>query len=243
MSSTPTEEHGYVSEFLTHFVGRNLKEERAFDLLCKIIEEGILLPGGSKEKWAGNAMVNFSGRFSSNELLLPQVVCFCDIPLNKEMLEIHTKKYSKFGLAFEKKWLAKRGANPVFYIAQGSSCTDHRFPNNHPLRGTNRKDFFDLAVGDWLNDLVAKGRYPLHMRREDNLFFWYFLCYCKFFDETLEKDDPENYYMEREWRTIGQVKFKLNDIKKVILPKAYEGRFRRFISKFPTTLENEIYTI
>jgi len=224
------QETGYVSEYLTHFVGRCLKEDEAFDLLCHIIKKRKLLPGGSEQNSRGNVKIQETDCFSSNKLLTPEMVCFCDIPHNKKMLLIHTKKYSQFGLAFEKKWLADKGANPVLYVAQGSKCTDHHFPNEHPLRCRIRKEFFDGVVGDWLNDLRSRGYDPAQWPRAENLFFWYLLCYCKFFDETLSEEDKDNFYMEREWRTIGEVIFCPKDIAKVILPQAYKCRF---VDDFP----------
>ena len=220
------EERGYVSKYLTHFVGRRLKDEYAFQLLCKVIRDRKLLPGGSEEKWAGNVRIQLNKALSDNELFTPEMVCFCDIPLNKDKLKIHADKYSKFGLAFDKTWLAqKRGASPVFYLAKGSCCTDHRFPNRHPCRGTIRKAFFDLAAHDWMKQLLARGLSSEDRPRSDNMFLWYVLSYCKFFDETLPEKNADNYYMEREWRTIGQVTFEPENIAKILLPRKFEQEF------------------
>ena len=42
--------------------------------------------------------------------------------------------------------------------------------------------------------------------------------------------DDENYYMEREWRTIGKVDFEPAEIAKVVLPESFAERFRRQVS-------------
>ncbi len=130
------EERGYVSRFLTHFVGRGKSPDEQYDLLLAIIRSGRLLPGGKEENAPGNVALNGAKPFSSDELFLPQVVCFCDIPLEEEMLQNHTQKYSRFGLAFDKKWLAKTwGVNPVLYVAI------ERFAPTTNTRGHPNRDF------------------------------------------------------------------------------------------------------
>jgi abortive phage resistance protein AbiGi (putative antitoxin) len=52
---------------------------------------------------------------STDQALKYEVVCFCDIP--KPDFAIHVRKYSRFGLAFKKKFLIAKGACPVFYVA------------------------------------------------------------------------------------------------------------------------------
>lgn len=43
----------------------------------------------------------------------------------------------------------------------------------------------------------------------------------KFFDPGLEDDDPDNYYMEREWRVNGRIDFTLGDIMRVLVPPEF----------------------
>ncbi|MGH9423854.1 MAG: abortive infection system antitoxin AbiGi family protein, partial [Thermoanaerobaculia bacterium] len=80
--------------------------------------------------------VRENGPVASNEFVAPEMVCFCDIPLQD--LEIHTSKYSRFGLAFQKKFLVSQGANPVHYVAHDAAT---------PLRlighGGVHPDFFE----------------------------------------------------------------------------------------------------
>ena len=222
-------EDGYVSKYLTHFVGRGLKPGLAFGLLCKVVRSGKLLPGGSERNWTGNVRIRVDKALSDNEMFLPECVCFCDIPL--KMLGIHTGKYSQFGLAFDKVWLAqKHGASPVFYLARRSCCTDHHFPNDHPRRETTREQFFDLAAHDWVRQYMASAAQPENLSRHDNMFFWYILSYCKFFDENLPENHSENCYMEREWRTIGQVQFGSDNIGKIVLPAGFK---EKLLKEFP----------
>ncbi|MCB1863650.1 MAG: hypothetical protein KDI47_18260, partial [Gammaproteobacteria bacterium] len=50
--------------------------------------------------------------------------------------------------------------------------------------------------------------------------------YIKFYDHSYADDHDDNYYLEREWRVIGNVKFDLSDIETVFMPKSFSKRFR-----------------
>ena len=66
-------------------------------------------------------------------------------------------------------------------------------------------------------------------------------AYVKLFNPTLEDNDPSNYYMEREWRSLQNVTFTVDDIKSIYLPRNIELR-NIFIKKFPN-LEEKIIII
>lgn len=119
----------YVSEELTHFVGRGLSEKEQYSVLVdKILKTGWLLAFPSafsvseaEELFvAGKPGVVYSPQPSvpSQDMMDHLVVCFCDIPTTD--LEIHMSKYSRFGLSFLKPFLVEKGANPVLYIANNS---------------------------------------------------------------------------------------------------------------------------
>jgi len=114
----------YVSKELTHFVGRKFRdecstaaeaEEKQYSLLTTILLSGQLgiHSGASVQRAVGGP-----ASLSSNLLYNPQVVCFCDIPL--EDLSIHRQKYSSFGLAFSKRLLVEKGATPIYYVSANS---------------------------------------------------------------------------------------------------------------------------
>jgi hypothetical protein len=52
------------------------------------------------------------------------------------------------------------------------------------------------------------------------------LAYMKFFDGKTTDEDPENFYMEREWRIYGNLEFDIADVYRVFLPREYASRFR-----------------
>lgn len=132
----------YVSDYLTHFVGRSQANDRLrYELLATIIRGGVLLDpqhigrrdpifqvrmvpkstdSGSLEGRSGldyssypNARHN-AARLSDNTVVEFEIVCFCDIPESE--LAIHCAKYSRFGLAFTKQFLIAQGASPVMYV-------------------------------------------------------------------------------------------------------------------------------
>ena len=51
--------------------------------------------------------------------------------------------------------------------------------------------------------------------------------FIKFFDDGLPEDHKDNYYMEREWRTRGVVRFSPSDIATVVLPEVFRKQFCR----------------
>jgi len=232
----------YVSDELTHFVGRKKDPEEQFCLLCKILREGRLLPHGKEDHAAGNLRLPFDeqGRLRPfwtegqvNELFFTQMVSFCDIPL--ECLSAHVGKYSSFGIAFAKDFLARKGASPVFYVAEQAPCTDHGRQGAGRVRP--RGEFFDEVVRCWVSENITRLRGLSPTTRAERLFLWYFLAYTKFFDHRLKETDAADYYMEREWRTIGEVTFGLANVCRVIVPNTeYRERLRNSFPGFPGTI-------
>lgn len=52
------------------------------------------------------------------------------------------------------------------------------------------------------------------------------LSMIKFFDHTLPDDHAANYYLEREWRVIGNVQFQLLDVRRILIPSDFARRLR-----------------
>lgn len=198
----------YVSPELTHFVGKELPEENQYQLLVSILVSGWLMHRPFNPGIAGNIRINTMEPASENKMYNPQVVCFCDIPSGQD-LEIHMRKYSRFGIAFAKPYLIARGANPVFYVALT------------PALG--RGQTFDQALRRY---------YDGGSRDLSPFFELHIASFIKFFDPAKAEDDPDNYYMEREWRILGNLQFNLDDVYRVSLPSAYASRFRKDVAAF-----------
>jgi hypothetical protein len=250
----------YVSSELTHFVGgREPPDEHRYGVLVKILNSGWLThPPHQQTLLDRRIHINPDARLSSNELFCPNVICFCDIPLAD--LPIHMAKYSKFGLAFTKSFLADRGATPVFYVARdaawlpedvviealGEQMPRHGVPSEQQrgflqrLRTDRRPAItiggaFDTSLKPQYLDLVAEllGRdSPLNLDQRKRLKGLHeLLCagvfsFLKFFDHEKADDDLENFYMEREWRKHGNLRFELTDVRRVMVPEQYAKRLR-----------------
>lgn len=106
----------YISSELCHFVGRSKKsDEERMDLLKLIINSGRLIADINNPD--NPEIVSHNQYFATRlgEIYEKNdVVCFCDIP--RSDLNIHTKKYSKFGISFSKTFIASHGGRPVTYV-------------------------------------------------------------------------------------------------------------------------------
>ena len=96
----------YISDYLTHWTGRDKSDEGAFKILKSIVSEKRLL-------------LKYNPHFNVNPLNTTanlKMTCFTDIPLY--LSREHCKRYGEFGISFKKKNLEKYGANPVFYMTE-----------------------------------------------------------------------------------------------------------------------------
>ncbi|MCB2291887.1 hypothetical protein LGK97_19500 [Clostridium sp. CS001] len=214
----------YVSDELTHFVGRGLDEKQQFTLLVEIIKSGIL----KTKNWPDNLItsqdMDMSKSISDNELYISYMVCFCDIPISD--MDIHMKKYSSFGISFKKKFIAGKGATPVHYIDKSSTMQSESW--------SEMFDTYSKKINKFFNDeYTRKGRQREELNEIINMRFFidqYLMSYLKFFDSSKDDEDIDNYYMEREWRSLMKIDFKLNDIYRLILPSKY---LNKFMLEFP----------
>jgi hypothetical protein len=229
----------YVSPDLTHFVGRRLKTyEARFALLKKIIRQGVIqarphrprVPAGRYE-WAKNT----AQPLSSNSAYSGPIACFCDIPLAD--MHLHMAKYGKFGIAFSKSFLADSGATPILYVPTfGRPAYYHSRNPDLPLprKGVSSQaivfdKFFDCFNRMHLSLEELRESNPSIAKDLQNMIGFLdpsLLSHIKFFDHRLPDDHPDNFYMEREWRTTKDVEFELTDIQRIVLPQQFSRLFR-----------------
>lgn len=235
---------GFISPNLTHFVARSLQgEEERYRLLLEIVRSGKLIaPGasnfemgslepGGPEGWIlrRTRRVDYTRRLSGNDKYLSSVVCFCDIP--EADIGFHARKYSSFGLSFQKGFLIHQGATPVFYIVRESTTHEASGPGTQGWETKRtRAEFFDTAEMDYCTRVT--GVYPKPTPEAEQragrpfgrLMGEYVFPFMKFFDGGRPEDDVENFYMEREWRLIGVATFGLSDIACLYVPPEFVDR-------------------
>jgi hypothetical protein len=250
----------YVSDELTHFVGRSLPDHQSrYALLHEILRTGWLK--ASHRDQLGPGFVGQSdGRkaLSGNDAIKCTSVCFCDIPVTT--LATHMKKYGPFGVAFDKRIMLHSGATPVHYVASNAR---HRGVSVEPK-----------TVGDWFDQLRKEiqtfahdlGSYVASHDGSPRFLFkrsppdtpqghrlmgqfsalqndleYLVFGQLKFFTIGLAADDLDNFYMEREWRVPEGFAFRLDDIARVIVPSEFADELRSDVPDYsgPITIAEE----
>ncbi len=250
----------YVSDELTHFVGRALPDHTTrYALLRDIIQSGWLRASHRDQLGPG-----FTGHsdgqktLSGNEAIKCTSVCFCDIPV--ATLAVHIKKYGPFGVAFAKRWLLHTGATPVHYVARNARhcgvCLGPRTAGEwfDQLRRELQNFAHDLGSyveaqegrPEFVSKLSQPHTPPGHRLMgqvsalQNDLEFLVF-GQLKFFAVGLAEDDPDNFYMEREWRVPEGLAFGLDDIARIIMPRDFADQFRVAVPAYsgPITIAEE----
>jgi hypothetical protein len=252
----------YVSKELTHFVGgeksKKATDEERYQLLLRILRDERRLRSDpnrpTEQGWPRLDRIETNGVFSKREMYHFPGVCFCDIPMAD--MAIHVSKYGPFGIAFLKAFLLPRGASPVFYIANDS----HVRPDPSIGLGiatsssgpSTRATLFDemlcafhklwyklqiaaCMVGDPDTDdpkAIELANLALAVNELSAYIDKYVFSYCVPFDAKCDESDKEHFYMEREWRVLGDVEFSLGEVERVILPRDYANRFRTDVPNY-----------
>jgi hypothetical protein len=224
----------YVSDDLVHFVGRSaVSDDDAFSRLAAIIQDGWLLTPTAlaiedRDENVSNFSLQPKVKLSSNDRYIPEMVCFADIP--EEALHIHTAKYRRFGLSFSKRFLIGKGARPVLYVPMGAKTQPMAKYEDVGEDWDELADLLPLEInpafggttrsGDQGSPEIGEGPATrIADWIEDDL-----LAFVKFFDPTLPEDHIDNYYMEREWRTVRNIQFRLSDVAGVYVAPGYTTR-------------------
>jgi len=179
----------FSPKVLWHFTGYDKNDDESFKILKTIIKERKLKIG---EEQTVILMSNGKKRMGL------KCSCMCDIPFKD--LRIHTSRYGKYGIAFDKISAIKNGYfNPVLYIDK-----------NHPFFKITEKSLSSL-------DSMTK-LYPIGKILNDHL--WMLGTYVKRSDLTkaidignpkTDQSQDNNFYYEREWRTYKDWSFNNED--------------------------------
>jgi len=223
----------YVSQDLLHFVGRSaISDDEAFERLVTIMHEGWLfspegLSLGERSEDVILSSIDPNQPLSCNKRYLVQMVCFADIP--EPALQIHTKKYRSFGLAFSKAFLIAKGARPVQYVPRGTKTQPMARYDEICKDWDDLAEVFEQEVDPFFGGRTHSGpsdspdEEPPQRRIAD----WVgddMFGFMKFFDPTLPEDHEDNYYMEREWRCARNIQFAASDLSRVYVATGYEER-------------------
>jgi hypothetical protein len=216
----------YIAKELTHFT-------KQFKTLCDILTEQVLLGGPDIEisrKHSIEFISNYREDISNNSMIEVNKVCFSDIPEGE--MGIHKTKFGQFGIAFDKDFIVKKGGVPVHYIPCKAIVNPLLTNKNETIDSLFNKmtkelyGYFDRLICEHFHDDEKKEKYSSFQ----NFIEWHIKPYFKFFDHLLPDEHLSNYYFEREWRVVGNVKFIMSDIRNILLPQEYESEFRE---KFP----------
>jgi hypothetical protein len=230
----------YVSPDLTHFVGRSLRnDELRYQLLKRILTRGLLKarPRARAHPYVLEKHTHLT--LASNDAYRGSVVCFCDIPPGD--LPLHMEKYSRFGIAFDKRFIAEKGALPVMYIPERGRPS--LLPSeNYRYRSVASQTVAFNQFWKWFNR-VTEAIEPLSqnpqsaplardLRNVVDFLEINILSHLKFFDHALHDAHPDNFYMEREWRVSQNVVFELDDVQRIIIPASYSRRLRKAFPQY-----------
>lgn len=233
----------YAAPYLSHFVGFKapLDHERNFGTLSKVLQSSSVAYNAKTAGTHGLFQYTFDpdGDLLKGELVVPNVTCYADIPAG-ELEKVHCRKYGYFGLAFRKDLLIRHGVRPVTYLPY--------FPNDSDY-GPGRmlaREMMMLARGldRETERLESEGRDSSRnigtetssaadtMHLAETILQKDVLAFVKAFEFGLADDDPQNFYMEREWRKFGNLLFKPDDVMHVFVMETHLDQFVRAFPKF-----------
>jgi hypothetical protein len=230
----PTERVPYTSPELFHFVGYrhpNDHEANYRTLKTVLLSQCVSHPPHDGSWGSTSYERREEGRLEDESLLVPTVTCYCDIP--KAALALHTSKYGAFGVGFPRSFAVQFGARPVTYIPMQKGDHLSLFGRQlvRSLELTHKS--FKAHVLDQLTDKpnswhpTEKATSPAEaIARMDAVFEKDVLAFIKPFDSDLADDNVRNFYMEREWRKFGNLRFSDGNVSSVAVASGWEDRLK-----------------
>jgi hypothetical protein len=231
----------YVSEELVHFVGRTAaSDEAAYERVVTIVQDGWLLSHNARKRDQRNENIAAfelrpAASLNSNDRYIPEMICFADIPT--DALRVHTPKYGRFGLGFNKRFLIPKGARPVYYVPRGAKTQPMAKYDEIAEDWDELAELFVLEVDPRFGGTTRSGQHgsaDIGEAPAGRIADWVghdWLAHVKFFDPNLPEDHADNYYMEREWRCVRSIRFGLSDVTSVFVAPGFGPRLAK---RFPT---------
>ncbi len=233
---------GTVSKILWHFTGGPLLDSRnngysvnrkpesdAFNILTKILKSRELKVGSFRE------MITVGGK----TLQTRKVCCVADIPIGH--LGFHSRKYGKIAIGFRRNSLIRARFNPVFYVTEDKPAVTRFHDALEALQSfiVSAEPFRALAIGNLFEDseidrktgeaLISAldGIKDRAAKASDNL------KVMQSFIKTLNDEDFDSIFCEREWRNDSPFRFNYSDIAMIVLPEnSSDGKnlYKKFVS-------------
>lgn len=161
------------------------------------------------------------------------VCCVADIPI--QHLSFHSKRYGKIAIGFHRESIIKAGFNPVLYSLENTQLLNSLYQGYSAVS----EMFIPYAISakdDLESELESLSEVYEHNIDTSNLdmqlwciehsqdnalrSFETLLAYVKSFDDT----ELDSIYCEREWRSVSNFDFTLDDIAMIVLPRNQEGQ-------------------
>lgn len=219
----------YTSDVLYHFVGRGTisDDDATFDILLKVLNGMCISHPPHKIGW-GETSISINPDFSiiEDKLVVPNMTCFCDIPLSS--MGIHYTKYGRFGVGVDRDYLVRFGYRPVLYFPYSPSDWGSAFGKDliESVEAKYRKllELADSEDAEELGGHMGEVCADAPLSAIESCISKDIIAYIKAFDHTLPMDHPESYYMEREWRKIGNLMLTQESVVHVVVPQEYQER-------------------
>lgn len=237
----------YTSLELFHFVGhQNPKDHKAnYETLKNVLRSKCVTYSSSDLSWGPvEHKIDWERSILDETLVVPTITCYADIP--KNALGVHMKKYGFFGVSLDRQYLVSFHARPVTYIPIYSG-------DNLGISGRTLirdiesvvKGFYQFYIKEEEKDEECNfrglGSLPKDARGAvsvlESTLLKDFIGFIKPFNSELNMDDPDNYYMEREWRKLGNIKFEENVVRTVVIMRDYEDDFLREFPQYKAKLK------
>lgn len=221
----------YTSDVLYHFVGRGTinDDDATFEILLKVLDGMCISHPPHKIGW-GETSISINPEFSiiEDKLVIPNMTCFCDIPLSS--MGIHYTKYGRFGIGVDRSYLVKYGYRPVLYFPYSPSDWGSAFGKDliESVEVKYRKllELSDAEGVEEFSESMGGVSTDAPLSSIEHCITKDFIGFIKAFDHTLSMEHPDCYYMEREWRKIGNLMLTQDAIKEIVIPAQYVGRLK-----------------
>jgi hypothetical protein len=236
----------HFSDELFHLVGHKhpQDDEANYQLLLAVLRDGWI-SHWPHDKGGGGTVVTYDPTKSlvRGELVVPEMVCFCDIPL--EHLQDHVVKYGRFGLSITKQFGISWGARPVTYVPLYDG--DRSGPYGRAMLTAIESTFrgFKAHILEPYGDADPPGRNPKQIPSSpkaaadavDTVLLKDVLAYLKPFDSELPEQHADYFYAEKEWRRLGNMKVNPGHVRRIVVAREFEARFADECPRYANKLD------